>query len=56
MSGGEGMDLFRQLGVALLALVLLMVVSFINRYIFFVAVVPRNIPGNYLVAAQGAVH
>ncbi len=56
MSGGEGLGLPRQLAVALLALVLLMGVSFINRYIFFVAVVPRNIPGNYLVAAQGAVH
>lgn len=56
MAGGEVVDAGRQLALALLALGLLTAVSFINRYIFFVSVVPRNIPGNYLVASQGAVH
>ena len=41
---------------ALLALGLFMAVSFINRYIFFVSVVPRNIPGNYLIAATESAH
>ncbi|MEE9368019.1 MAG: DmsC/YnfH family molybdoenzyme membrane anchor subunit [Pontiella sp.] len=44
------------LATALLALGLFMAVSFINRYIFFVSVVPRNIPGNYLIAATESAH
>jgi hypothetical protein len=56
MPDGPIMLLGRQLTVALFALTMFTAVSFINRYIFFVCVVPRNIPGNYLVAAQGAVH
>jgi Fe-S-cluster-containing dehydrogenase component/DMSO reductase anchor subunit len=56
MAGDEVVHIGRQLTTALTALVLLTGVSFINRYIFFVSVVPRNIPGNYLVAAQGAAH
>lgn len=42
------------LAIALLALLLFAAVSFINRYIFFVSVVPRNIPGNYIVASKAA--
>lgn len=30
---------------------LLLSVSLINRYIFFVTVVPKNIPGNFLMSA-----
>jgi Fe-S-cluster-containing dehydrogenase component/DMSO reductase anchor subunit len=56
MADSEVIFLGRQLGMALFALAMFTAVSFINRYIFFVCVVPRNIPGNYLVAAQGAVH
>jgi len=56
MSGDEMGVTGHRLTVALVTLVLLMAVSFINRYIFFVTVVPRNIPGNYLVAAQGSIH
>ena len=33
------------------ALLLLLSVSLINRYIFFVTVVPKNIPGNFLMSA-----
>lgn len=44
------------LTMALLALMLFTAVSFINRYIFFVSVVPRNIPGNYIVASKGEAH
>ncbi len=46
----------QSLPLALLALGLFTVVSFINRYLFFVSVVPRNIPGNYLVAASNSAH
>ncbi len=56
MSADEVVHSGRYLAAALTALVLLTTVSFINRYIFFVSVVPRNIPGNYLVSAKGAVH
>ncbi|MDF7800575.1 dimethyl sulfoxide reductase anchor subunit [Pontiellaceae bacterium B1224] len=44
------------LAIALLMLMLFLAVSFINRYIFFVSVVPRNIPGNYVVASKGEAH
>lgn len=35
---------------ATIALLLLTIVSFMNRYLFFVTVVPRNIPGNLMTA------
>ena len=56
MGGTPLMHNLGQLGTSLLALLLFLTVSFINRYIFFVTVVPRNIPGNYLVASRSEVH
>ncbi|MEI6891153.1 MAG: DmsC/YnfH family molybdoenzyme membrane anchor subunit [Pontiella sp.] len=44
------------LALAVITLGLFTAVSFINRYIFFVSVVPRNIPGNYMVAATDSTH
>ena len=44
------------LATALVALGLFTAVSFINRYIFFVSVVPRNIPGNFMIAATESAH
>lgn len=38
--------------ISALHLFCLTVVSLVNRYLFFVTVVPRNIPGNYLMAAH----
>lgn len=56
MSGSPLMNVNGQLASGLIALTLFTAVSFINRYLFFVSVVPRNIPGNYIVAAKNEVH
>jgi hypothetical protein len=56
MGGAPLMNAGGRLAIALLMLLLFTAVSFINRYIFFVSVVPRNIPGNYIVAAKGEAH
>lgn len=42
--------------LALLTLAIFTTVSFINRYLFFVSVVPRNIPGNYMISATETAH
>ncbi|WP_372799234.1 DmsC/YnfH family molybdoenzyme membrane anchor subunit, partial [Pontiella sp.] len=47
---------FHSTVLALFTLLLFTAVSFINRYIFFVSVVPRNIPGNYMIAATETAH
>jgi Fe-S-cluster-containing dehydrogenase component/DMSO reductase anchor subunit len=56
LSGIPADQLGSYLGLALVSLGLFVAVSFINRYIFFVTVVPRNIPGNYLIAATESAH
>lgn len=56
LGGAPLMNPGGQLSMALVALLLFLTVSFINRYIFFVSVVPRNIPGNYLIASRSDVH
>jgi len=56
MAGQTLLPIAGQVSMALLALGLFTAVSFINRYIFFVSVVPRNIPGNYIVASKNEVH
>jgi len=53
---GNALPVAGQVSMALLALGLFTAVSFINRYIFFVSVVPRNIPGNYIIASRSEVH
>jgi Fe-S-cluster-containing dehydrogenase component/DMSO reductase anchor subunit len=56
MAGDAVTAIAGRVALAAAALGLFTAVSFINRYIFFVSVVPRNIPGNYMIASQGAVH
>ncbi len=56
MSGTPVTNLSGSLAVALTALGLFTIVGFINRYIFFVSVVPKNIPGNYMIAATETGH
>jgi len=43
------------IGISLFALTTLTGISFLNRYIFFVTVVPRNIPGNYVMRTFDAL-
>ena len=54
-SGGFGAEEFGFLFTGGLALVLLIGICLIHRYLFFVTVVPRNIPGNFLVSAYEVV-
>ena len=56
MSGHAIVNPLGSLAVALTALGLFTIVGFINRYIFFVSVVPRNIPGNFMIAATKSAH
>jgi len=50
-SGGFAAEEFGFLFTGGLTLVLLIGICLIHRYLFFVTVVPRNIPGNFLVSA-----